>query len=91
MCRLLRQNIHDQGVLIMCIVIVAVLGGDFFWTIGTEIKMVLVVTFRVLLFYCFLFVCLTLFLPSKLCVLVCFLFFLITSHYGILLFIKLRA
>lgn len=30
MCRLLRQNIHDQGVVIMCIVIAAVLGGDFF-------------------------------------------------------------
>lgn len=27
---LLRQNIHDRGVVIVCIVIAAVLGGDFF-------------------------------------------------------------
>lgn len=37
MCRLLRQNINDQGVVIVCIVIAAVLGGDFF-TIRIEVS-----------------------------------------------------
>lgn len=66
---LLGQNIHDQGVVIVPVVVAAVVDWHFCWSIGAEIKMVLVITF--IIFCCFLFTrltfCLLLFLPSELC------------------------
>lgn len=65
---LLRQNIHDQGVVIVRVVIAAGLGWGFFWSVRAEILVVLVITF--VIFYCFLFThttfCLLLFLPRTL-------------------------